>query len=87
MGQVTTGHAGLAIATTVAALALLPLGAPGALQALTSPNGLWLALMTTPRSARWARVRYATPGVGKGPSSTTSTPAELKPDSSALSSM
>lgn len=46
LGKVTAGHGGLAIATTVAALALLPLGAPGALQAITAPNGLWLALGT-----------------------------------------
>ena len=51
------------------------------------PTVLWLALITTPREARCARVKYATPGVGNGPNKTTSTPAELKPLSSALSSI
>ncbi|WP_432564621.1 EamA family transporter [Kineococcus sp. SYSU DK003] len=46
VGRVTPGHGGLAIATAVGALALLPFGASGALQAVTSPNGLWLALGT-----------------------------------------
>ena len=59
--------------------------APWALKNLMplSAKGLWLALMTTPSCARCARVRYATAGVGTGPKSTTLTPAELNPASSA----
>lgn len=46
LGRVTTGHGGLAVATTVGALLLLPLGFSGAVQAVSAPNGLWLALGT-----------------------------------------
>ena len=49
--------------------------------------GLCDALITTPADRRSARVRYATPGVGIGPASITSTPAAEKPDSSAASSI
>ncbi len=41
----------------------------------------------TPRSARSERVRNATAGVGIGPSSITSMPAEMKPAVSAGSIM
>ena len=52
-----------------------------------SGYGLCDALITTPRSRRSARVRYATPGVGIGPLSSVSTPADAKPASSADSIM
>ena len=50
-------------------------------------NGLWEAEMTTPASARSVRVRNAIPGVGSGPTSSTSTPIEQMPDAIAVSSM
>ena len=37
-------------------------------------NGLWLAEMTIPASARMPVVRNEIPGVGSGPTSCTSTP-------------
>jgi len=37
--------------------------------------GLWEAVMTIPASARRLRVTYATPGVGRGPMKSTSTPS------------
>jgi hypothetical protein len=43
--------------------------------------------MTMPAESRNARVRYATAGVGIGPTSTTSTPAADKPAWRADSSM
>lgn len=46
LGQVVPGHGGLAVATVVATLALAPVGVPGAVQAVTAPNGWWLALGT-----------------------------------------
>ena len=49
--------------------------------------GLWLALMTTPASARIDSVRNAMAGVGSGPRSITSTPIEQMPDAIACSSM
>ena len=45
------------------------------------------AEMTTPASARRLRVRNAMPGVGSGPTSSTSTPIEQMPDAIAVSSM
>ena len=50
-------------------------------------NGLCDALMTTPASARIDQVMKAMPGVGSGPTSITSAPAETIPAWSALSSM
>ena len=52
-----------------------------------SGYGLCDALITTPAESRSARVRYATPGVGNGPQSSTSTPAAENPASSADSIM
>ena len=52
-----------------------------------SGNGLCEAEMTTPASARSVRVRKAIPGVGMGPTSSTSTPIEQMPDDMAVSSM
>ena len=49
--------------------------------------GLWLALITTPASARIDSVRNAMPGVGSGPHSITSTPIEQMPEAIACSSM
>jgi hypothetical protein len=40
-----------------------------------------------PASARNDRVMYATPGVGNGPITRTSTPSEVIPATSAFSSM
>src|SRR6266702_2240958 len=48
--------------------------------------GLWLALMTTPASARIDSVMKAMPGVGRGPHSITSTPIEQMPEAMACSS-
>jgi len=45
------------------------------------------ALMTTPASARIDQVMNAMPGVGSGPTSSTSAPADTIPACSALSSM
>ena len=51
----------------------------------------WKALcdaeMTTPASARSVRVRNAMPGVGSGPTRSTSTPMEQMPEAMAVSSM
>ena len=52
-----------------------------------SANGLWLAEIITPRSARIDLVSIATAGVGIGPTKTTSMPTEVKPAVSALSIM
>ena len=52
-----------------------------------SSKALWEALMTIPRSPRIVRVMYATAGVGIGPSSATSAPADDNPASNADSSM
>jgi hypothetical protein len=52
-----------------------------------SSNGLWEAEMTTPASARRDRVIKAIPGVGSGPTSSTSPPMEQMPEVRALSSM
>ena len=60
--------------------------APKILMPLSS-YGLWLALITTPASARMLLVRYATAGVGMGPQSMTSPPIEQMPEASAVSSM
>jgi hypothetical protein len=49
--------------------------------------GLWLALITTPASARIDSVMKAIPGVGSGPVSITSTPMEQMPEAIACSSM
>ena len=49
--------------------------------------GLWLALMTTPASARIDWVMKAIPGVGSGPQRSTSTPMEQMPAAMAVSSM
>ncbi len=49
--------------------------------------GLWLALITTPASARIDWVMKAMAGVGSGPLSITSTPMELMPEAMACSSM
>jgi inner membrane transporter RhtA len=46
VGRLVPGHGGLAVATAVGALVLVPLGAGGALRAVTAPHGLWLALGT-----------------------------------------
>ncbi|PRY12068.1 EamA family transporter [Kineococcus rhizosphaerae] len=46
VGRVTEGHGGLAVATAVGALALVPFGASGALHAVSTPHGLLLALGT-----------------------------------------
>lgn len=46
VGRLVPGHGGLALATAVGALALVPLGAGGAVHALGTPNGLWWALGT-----------------------------------------
>jgi hypothetical protein len=45
------------------------------------------ALITTPASARIDQVMKAIPGVGNGPTSMTSAPADTMPACSALSSM
>src|SRR6266699_1315322 len=47
--------------------------------------GLWLAEMTTPNAASRAPVRYATPGVGRTPSLSTSTPELASPATTAAS--
>ena len=47
--------------------------------------GLWEAESITPRSAPRVPVRWATPGVGSTPSSSTSTPAEASPATTAAS--
>src|SRR4051812_23584005 len=47
--------------------------------------GLCEALMTTPRSASSAAVRWATPGVGSTRSRSTSTPADARPATTACS--
>ena len=52
-----------------------------------SANGLWLALITTPASARMLCVRFATAGVGIGPESSTRPPAAQMPAEMAVSSM
>jgi hypothetical protein len=44
-----------------------------------SSNGLWLAEIITPTSARISRVSMATAGVGSGPSRTTSMPTLVNP--------
>jgi hypothetical protein len=41
--------------------------------------GLWEALITTPASARMDQVMNAMPGVGSGPTSMTSAPADTIP--------
>ncbi|WP_432510049.1 EamA family transporter [Kineococcus sp. SYSU DK001] len=46
VGRLVPGHGGLVVATAVGALALLPLGAAGALRAVQAPHGAWLALGT-----------------------------------------
>nr|WP_246315115.1 EamA family transporter [Kineococcus aurantiacus] len=46
LGRVTEGHGGLAVATAVGALVLVPFGAAGALHAVSAPHGLLLALGT-----------------------------------------
>src|SRR5690554_372997 len=48
-----------------------------------SGMGLWDAEITTSRSASTDAVRYATPGVGRTPTSRTSTPAEASPAATA----
>src|SRR5690554_5602061 len=48
-----------------------------------SGMGLWDAEITTPRSASREAVKYATPGVGNTPTSSTSTPAEASPAATA----
>ena len=50
-------------------------------------NGLCEAEITAPASARRLRVRNAMPGVGIGPTSSTSTPIEQMPEAIAVSSM
>jgi hypothetical protein len=52
-----------------------------------SSNGLCEAEIMIPAERRSARVRNATAGVGIGPTSSVSTPAAERPDSSADSSM
>ena len=66
----------------------------GSLKPLAAKNlmplswkGLCEAEMTTPASARRLRVRNAMPGVGIGPTSSTSTPIEQMPEAMAVSSM
>jgi hypothetical protein len=60
--------------------------APNTLMPL-SGYGLWLALITTPASARMLTVRCATAGVGMGPVSSTVPPMEQMPDAMAVSIM
>ncbi len=50
-------------------------------------NGLWDAEMTTPASARMEEVILAIPGVGSGPTRSTSTPMEQMPAARAFSIM
>src|SRR5579875_418145 len=50
-------------------------------------KGLCEAEITTPASARIVRVRYAMPGVGRGPTNSTSAPTEQIPEASAVSSI
>ena len=52
-----------------------------------SSNGLWLAEIITPRSARMERVSMAMAGVGSGPTRCTSMPAPTKPATRAGSIM
>ena len=52
-----------------------------------SPYGLWLALMTTPASARMLCVRNATAGVGTGPQMMTRPPIAQMPEAMAVSHM
>ena len=52
-----------------------------------SANGLWLALITMPASARMLTVRWATAGVGTGPHSSTRPPIEQMPEAMAVSIM
>jgi hypothetical protein len=52
-----------------------------------SANGLWLALITIPASARMLTVRCATAGVGSGPQSSTRPPIEQTPEAIAVSIM
>ena len=52
-----------------------------------SSNGLWLAEIITPRSARISRVSSATAGVGSGPVMITSMPTLVNPATSAVSIM
>ena len=47
--------------------------------------GLCEAEITAPASQRIDVVRFATAGVGKGPTSSTSTPMDMMPDASAFS--
>jgi hypothetical protein len=49
--------------------------------------GLWLAEIMTPASQRMSAVRNAMPGVGIGPTWSTSTPIEQIPAASASSNM
>lgn len=46
LGREVPGHGGLAVATTVAALVLAPVGFPGAARAVQAPDGFLLALGT-----------------------------------------
>jgi hypothetical protein len=48
---------------------------------------LWLALITTPASARMLCVRLATAGVGMGPDSNTVPPMAQMPEASAVSNI
>ena len=52
-----------------------------------SSNGLWLAEIITPMSARSERVSMPTAGVGTGPRKSTSMPTERNPAASAFSIM
>ncbi len=52
-----------------------------------SSEGLWLAEIMIPRSARIECVSRPTAGVGTGPSSSTFIPVEVSPAVSAVSSM
>ena len=52
-----------------------------------SVKGLWLAEIITPASQRMSAVKNAMPGVGIGPTCSTSTPIEQIPATSAFSNM
>ena len=73
------------IASSSSSDSLYPSG-PNSLMPL-SWNGLWLAEIITPMSARISRVSKATAGVGSGPVWITSMPTLVKPATSAFSIM
>jgi len=50
-------------------------------------TGLWDADITTPQSASYFLVKYATPGVGITPTVTTSHPTDIRPATNAASNI